>query len=77
MGWNLASTSVKQKTDTPWSENSLFHWETLLVTSSHDLEYVSLEFLQIAQNTHNSVKYTELTRHQKKTLNQEKKFHLA
>ena len=39
------STSVKQKADTTRGENSLFHWETLLVATSHDLEDVPLELL--------------------------------
>jgi hypothetical protein len=31
---------------TALSENSLLHGEALLVTASHDLEHIALEFLQ-------------------------------
>lgn len=38
-------TSVHQKAHTALSKNSLLHGETLLVTTSHDLENVSLELI--------------------------------
>ena len=42
-------TSVKQKANTAWSQNSLLHREALLVAPTHDLENVSIELLQIKQ----------------------------
>jgi hypothetical protein len=37
--------SVKQKANTAWSQNSLLHWETLLIATTLDLENVSFELL--------------------------------
>jgi hypothetical protein len=37
---------MHQDPNTALSENSLLHGEALLVTASHDLEHVALEFLQ-------------------------------
>jgi hypothetical protein len=39
-------TPVEQKANTTRSQNSLLHWEALLVTSTHDLEDITLELLQ-------------------------------
>lgn len=38
-------TSVHQELHTALSENSLLHWETLLVAASHDLEDIPLELI--------------------------------
>jgi hypothetical protein len=42
----MCHTPVKQKADTSRSQHSLLHWETLLVTPTHDLKDIALEFLQ-------------------------------
>lgn len=39
-------TPVEQKANTTGSQNSLLHWKALLVTSTHDLEDITLELLQ-------------------------------
>ena len=36
---------MHQKANTALSEDSLLHWETLLVATSHDLEDVTLELI--------------------------------
>jgi len=36
---------MHKELDTLLSEDSLFHWETLLVTTSHDLKDISLELI--------------------------------
>ena len=38
-------TSDQKKANTPRGQDSLFHWESLLVTSSHDFEDIAFEFL--------------------------------
>lgn len=38
-------TSVEQKSNTAGSQNSLLHWKTLLVTASHNFEYIAAELL--------------------------------
>lgn len=35
---------MEEKADTSRSKHTLLHGETLLVTASHDLEYIALEF---------------------------------
>lgn len=38
-------TVREQETDTVWVQDTLLHWETLLVVASGDLEYVALELI--------------------------------
>jgi hypothetical protein len=45
-------TPMEQKTNTTRSQNSLLHWEALLVTSTHDLEDITLELLQNKETYH-------------------------
>jgi hypothetical protein len=42
---------VEQQANTPRGEDTLLHGEALLVTASHDLEYIALELLQKAKQT--------------------------
>jgi len=47
-------TSVEQKTNTARSQNSLLHWKTLLVTASHNFEYIATELLPGKKNIENT-----------------------
>ena len=50
-------TPVEQKANTTRSQNSLLHWEALLVTSTHDLEDITLELLQTKKHMTPIFKY--------------------
>ena len=45
--WEIQTTHtpVEQQADTSRTQNTLLHGEALLVTTSHNLEYIALEFL--------------------------------
>jgi hypothetical protein len=43
---NTGLTPVEEKADTSRGKHSLLHWETLLVTTSHNLEDITIKFLQ-------------------------------